>query len=79
MSEAIGSGLYGLVAGFLNMHWSNPIMIVVGMILLYLGIKKDIEPVLLVPIGFGCILVNIPLADLWRKRGFFELSMRQVF
>ena len=30
MSEAIVNGLYGLVAGFLNMHWSNPIMIVVG-------------------------------------------------
>ncbi len=73
MSEAIGGGLYGLVAGFLNMHWSNPIMIVVGMILLYLGIKKDIEPVLLVPIGFGCILVNIPLAGLMDKGGFLRI------
>lgn len=73
MSDAIGSGLYGLVAGFLNMHWSNPIMIVVGIILLYLGIKKDIEPVLLVPIGFGCILVNIPLAGLMDKDGFLRI------
>jgi len=73
MSEAIGSGLYGLVAGLLNMHWSNPVMIVVGMILLYLGIKKDIEPVLLVPIGFGCILVNIPLAGLMDKDGFLRI------
>ncbi len=73
MSEAIGSGLYGLVAGFLNMHWSNPIMIVIGMILLYLGIKKDIEPVLLVPIGFGCILVNIPLAGLMEEGGFLRI------
>src|SRR4030065_2115589 len=73
MSEAIGNGLYGLVAGFLNMHWSNPIMIVVGLVLLYLGIKKDIEPVLLVPIGFGCILVNIPLAGLMEKDGFLRI------
>src|SRR5512139_2654205 len=73
MLEAIGSGLYGLVAGFFNMHWSNPIMIVVGMILLYLGIKKDIEPVLLVPIGFGCILVNIPLAGLMEEDGFLRI------
>jgi oxaloacetate decarboxylase beta subunit len=73
MSEAIGNGLYGLVAGFLSMHWSNPIMIVIGMILLYLGIKKDIEPVLLVPIGFGCILVNIPLAGLMDQEGFLRI------
>ena len=73
MSEAIGSGLYGLVAGFLNLHWSNPIMIFVGLILLYLGIKKDIEPVLLVPIGFGCILVNIPVAGLMEKGGFLRI------
>ena len=73
MSEAIVNGLYGLVAGFLSMHWSNPIMIVVGLILLYLGIKKDIEPVLLVPIGFGCILVNIPLAGLMDKDGFLRV------
>jgi sodium ion-translocating decarboxylase beta subunit len=73
MSEAILNGLYGLVAGFLHMHWSNPIMIVVGMILLYLGIKKDIEPVLLVPIGFGCILVNIPLAGLMAEEGFLRI------
>ncbi len=73
MSEAIVNGLYGLVSGFLSMHWSNPIMIVVGIILLYLGIKKDIEPVLLVPIGFGCILVNIPLAGLMDKDGFLRV------
>src|SRR5512143_102630 len=73
MLDAILNGLNGLVAGFSSMHWSNPIMIVVGIILLYLGIKKDIEPVLLVPIGFGCILVNIPLAGLMDKEGFLRI------
>jgi oxaloacetate decarboxylase beta subunit len=73
MSEAILNGLNGLVAGFFSMHWSNPIMIVVGLVLLYLGIKKDIEPVLLVPIGFGCILINIPLTGLWDPDGFLRI------
>lgn len=72
MQEAIGSGLYGLIAGFLHVHWSNPIMIIIGLILLYLGIKKGIEPMLLVPIGFGCILVNVPLAGLMEKEGFLR-------
>jgi sodium ion-translocating decarboxylase beta subunit len=73
MLEAILNGLNGLVAGFYSMHWSNPIMIVIGLILLYLGIKKDIEPVLLVPIGFGCILINIPLTGLWERDGFLRI------
>jgi len=73
MLEAIINGLSGLIAGFLNLHWSNPIMIVIGLVLLYLGIKKDIEPVLLIPIGFGCILVNIPLAGLMDPEGFLRI------
>jgi oxaloacetate decarboxylase beta subunit len=73
MLDAIGSGLYGLVAGFTTLHWSNPIMIVVGCVLLYLGIKKDFEPLLLVPIGFGCILVNIPLTGLMEEEGFLRI------
>jgi len=73
MLEAIGNGLYGLVAGFTHLHWSNPVMIIVGLVLLYLGIKKDFEPLLLVPIGFGCILVNIPLAGLMEEGGFLKI------
>ena len=73
MLEAIEGGLYGLIAGFVNLHWSNPIMVVVGCLLLYLGIKKDFEPLLLVPIGFGAILVNIPLAGLMEEGGFLKI------
>ncbi len=73
MLEAIGSGLNGLIAGFVNLHWSNPVMIVVGCVLLYLGIKKDFEPLLLVPIGFGAILVNIPLTGLMEEEGFLKI------
>ncbi len=73
MFEAIVSGLNGLVSGFINLHWSNPVMIVVGCVLLYLGIKKDFEPLLLVPIGFGAILVNIPLTGLMEEEGFLKI------
>ena len=38
-----------------------------------LGIKKDVEPLLLVPIGFGAILTNIPLADLMGEEGFLRV------
>ncbi|HPU28776.1 MAG TPA: sodium ion-translocating decarboxylase subunit beta [Syntrophorhabdaceae bacterium] len=72
MVEGILSGLNGLIAGFLNLHWSNPVMMAIGCLLLYLGIKKDFEPLLLVPIGFGCIIVNIPLAGLMEKEGFLR-------
>jgi sodium ion-translocating decarboxylase beta subunit len=72
MFDAIVNGLSGLVAGFTNLHWSNPVMIAVGCLLLYLGIKKDVEPLLLVPIGFGAILTNIPLADLMGDEGFLR-------
>src|SRR4030067_1809283 len=73
MFDAIGNGLYGLIAGFANLHWSNPIMIGVGCVLLYLGIKKGFEPLLLVPIGFGAILVNIPFAGLMDEGGFLRI------
>ncbi len=72
MVEAIASGLGGLIAGFAHLHWSNLVMMVIGALLLWLGIKKDCEPLLLVPIGFGAILVNIPLADLMEKEGFLR-------
>jgi len=72
MIEAIISGANGLIAGFMNLHWSNPVMMAIGCLLLYLGIKKDFEPLLLVPIGFGCIIVNIPLAGLMEKEGFLR-------
>src|SRR5574344_1136164 len=52
----------GLVGFLSNGGWGNAVMIVVGLVLLYLAIKKGFEPLLLIPIGFGCVLSNIPLA-----------------
>jgi carboxybiotin decarboxylase len=73
MEQAILNGLHGLVNGFLHLDWRSIVMLIVGLGLLWLGIKKDCEPLLLVPIGFGCILVNIPLADLMEKEGFLRV------
>ncbi len=72
MLEAFANGFSGLLAGFMHLQISNVVMIIVGCVLLYLGIKKDFEPLLLVPIGFGCILVNIPLANLMEPHGFLR-------
>ncbi|HQB34144.1 MAG TPA: sodium ion-translocating decarboxylase subunit beta, partial [Syntrophorhabdus sp.] len=73
MVDGIIGGLSGLIAGVLNFHWSGMVMIVIGAILIYLGVKKDFEPLLLVPIGFGCILVNIPLGGLMEEHGFLRV------
>ena len=46
-------------SAFLNLTWGNYIMIVVSLVFLYLAIKHDFEPLLLIPIAFGMLLVNI--------------------
>lgn len=65
-------GFSSFLLGFANFHWTNGIMILVGCALLYLGIKKGMEPLLLIPIGFGAILVNIPLSGLMEKEGLLR-------
>ncbi len=47
--------------GFYLCDYRNIIMIIIGMIFIYLGIAKDYEPLLLVPIGFGMLIGNIPI------------------
>ncbi len=54
---------------FANFQWEHGAMICVGLIFLYLAIKKDYEPLLLVPIGFGILIGNIP---------FFEAAGLQI-
>lgn len=49
------------------------VMIIVGLTLLYLAIRKGFEPLLLVPIGFGCVLVNIPIAGFGEPGGLLYL------
>ena len=50
----------GFVAFFLGEGWKNAVMLLIGCLLLYLAIKKEYEPLLLLPIAFGMILTNLP-------------------
>jgi len=50
--------------GIANLMWPQVLMLGVGSLLIYLAIRKGFEPLLLLPIGFGCILANIPVAGL---------------
>ena len=72
MESALVSGIQGLFAGVVSITIWQIVMLVIASVLLYLGIKKGYEPLLLVPIGFGAILVNIPLADMMGKDGFLR-------
>ncbi len=56
-------GAFWNITGLANMAWQNAVMIAIGCFFLYLGISKEFEPLLLVPIGFGIILGNIPFAE----------------
>lgn len=47
--------------GFANATWGHVLMIIIGIAFIYVAIKKDWEPLLLVPIGFGIVVGNIPL------------------
>ncbi|MEW5921052.1 MAG: sodium ion-translocating decarboxylase subunit beta [Bacillota bacterium] len=56
-----------LATGFANISGQHIIMIVIALVLLYLGIYKKYEPLLLVPISFGMLLVNLPLGNLMAR------------
>lgn len=58
-----------LFEGVTALSWQNIIMYFIGGGLIYLAIKKDYEPMLLLPIGFGAILVNLPLSVVWQHGG----------
>ena len=62
LGKALGSFIETI--GAINFTWGQGVMILVGIVLIYLAIKKGFEPLLLVPIGFGGILSNIPLAEI---------------
>jgi oxaloacetate decarboxylase beta subunit len=50
--------------GIANLEWGQVLMVVVGGLLIFLAIRKGFEPLLLLPIGFGCVLANVPVAGL---------------
>jgi oxaloacetate decarboxylase beta subunit len=53
-------------------YWGNILMILVGCVLIYLAIVKEYEPVLLLPIGFGCILANLGMSA-YQEGGFMQV------
>jgi len=60
------------IMDFLLAHLGNVVMMIVGVVLILLAIKKGYEPLLLIPIGFGAILVNIPYGELMEVGGFLR-------
>jgi oxaloacetate decarboxylase beta subunit len=62
-----------LLKGILHFTWGNAVMITAALILIYLAIYKEIEPVLLLPIGFGCLLANVPLAGMTAGEGMMAV------
>ena len=76
MIESIIAGLSGLTLGvqyLFSQGLPNVIMLLVGAVLLWLAVSKGIEPLLLLPIGFGCVLVNIPLSELMEAEGVIRI------
>lgn len=62
MSHVIGNFLSS--TGFAALTWQAVVMLVISVVLIYLAISKGFEPLLLLPIGFGMLLTNLPLAGL---------------
>lgn len=60
-----------LLKGLTHFTWGNALMILAGGVLIALAVLKEYEPVLLLPIGFGCILANIPLTGMTDGNGLF--------
>ncbi len=68
LQEALGN--FWNSTGIMNFSWGQLVMIAVGLLLIYLAISREFEPLLLIPIGFGGILANIPLAGIAEAQGF---------
>lgn len=62
-----------LLIGIVNFEFQHLIMFAIGGLLIYLAIAKEYEPMLLLPIGFGAILCNIPLSSAVGEEGFLTL------
>ncbi len=67
----------GFAAFFQDGGWKNLIMIAIACVLMYLAIVKQYEPLLLLPIAFGMLLVNIPLGGVMDyPKMIFDLSLQ---
>src|SRR4030043_832903 len=59
--------------GFLNLNWQIVVMLAAGGFLIYLGTARNVEPVILIPIGTGILLANIPLGGMVDEGGIFAV------
>jgi sodium ion-translocating decarboxylase beta subunit len=62
-----------LTKGFTHFTLGNAVMIIAGCVLIYLAIAKEYEPVLLLPIGMGCVIANIPMTGMNGPDGLFTV------
>ncbi len=53
--------------GFTGVTWQHCVMYIISFVLIYLAVKKEYEPLLLIPIGFGMLLANLPFANLMEE------------
>ena len=65
--------MFSAIGQFVATYWQTAIMMVIGGLLIYLAIKKEYEPMLLLPIGFGAILANIPGSSAIGEHGFLTV------
>lgn len=72
MLDAILAGLKGLAEGSLALDGGSLVMIAIAGVMFYLAIAKDVEPLLLLPIAFGCLLSNLPLSELMHPGGVLK-------
>jgi oxaloacetate decarboxylase beta subunit len=70
LSVVRNTGIYDFATGD---GWKRLAMIAIGGVLIYLGAGKGFEPLLLVPIGFGTVLVNVPFAGMGSEHGLLGL------
>ncbi|MCB2210496.1 sodium ion-translocating decarboxylase subunit beta [bacterium] len=73
LAELLGS------SGFAGLTWQNIVMFAVGGILIYLAITRGYEPLLLIPIGSGAILANLPFAHMAAGLGINEGLLQDIY
>src|SRR5271157_997354 len=80
MFDLMGSFFGALAAqtGLSGLWWGNILMMVVGAAMIYLAIAKRYEPLLLVGIGFACIISNVPDSVLIQPGGLFNYAYKGV-
>jgi oxaloacetate decarboxylase beta subunit len=64
--------------GLAHFWWGNAVMIAIGCTMIYLAVSKGYEPLLLVGIGFSCIIANVPGSDLTQPGGLFHYAYQGV-